>query len=424
MPATWELVVCLLGLPALLLSGFWLGRKLLTPREAPAAVATHAASGSRGGASGQTAGLAILAASVRSPRGASPEELATAIANNKARPDLDQELVDADGFPIMTARCMEATDEALREEIIEWLAENGLSELHFNDEQWRALTLANAVVVELGSYAAGKLLSDAGDPPALQLITVTPPKWTVEQGRAAGLWLKHALSESGWKTGDIRLSGEGLAKTDAATPATTLERLVMEAGAAGSPLATLLVAFSSSVGEETIADWEENGLLFSASQNKGMIPGEGAAGLLLTSMPEADASFAVLGSMDTARLDVSADESRRANATLLAGLAERVLKKSNVSCSDVKKIVADTGSRSSRVLELMGYASTMTHLEETDDVACVGVASGSCDAVPFITALALAQHYAGEIGAPVLCFSNEDPHHRVAALIHPAHTSS
>ena len=65
--------------------------------------------------------LAIIGVSLRLPHGASPEELASAMAGNKARADLDKELVDDDGFPVMTARSSEAVDEVLQEEIAEWL---------------------------------------------------------------------------------------------------------------------------------------------------------------------------------------------------------------------------------------------------------------------------------------------------------------
>jgi len=54
-----------------------------------------------------------------------------------------------------------------------------------------------------------------------------------------------------------------------------------------------------------------------------------------------------------------------------------------------------------------------------DDIVRIGLASGSCGAVPVITVLALARHYARERNAPVLCVSNEDPFLRGAALVRP-----
>jgi hypothetical protein len=86
----------------------------------------------------------------------------------------------------------------------------------------------------------------------------------------------------------------------------------------------------------------------------------------------------------------------------------------------VAVIVADTGHRTNRTLELMAHASgKMPQLDGTDDVLRVGAACGTCGEVPFITALALAGHYTLERQAPALFISNEDPYHRVAALVRP-----
>jgi hypothetical protein len=102
-------------------------------------------------------------------------------------------------------------------------------------------------------------------------------------------------------------------------------------------------------------------------------------------------------------------------------LTGRALKRGNVALSDVAMIVADTGHRSSRALELMGHVSAaIPHLDGEDDVVRVGLSSGTCGAVPFISALALARHHALQRQAPVLGISNEDPYRRVVTLIRPA----
>lgn len=83
-------------------------------------------------------------------------------------------------------------------------------------------------------------------------------------------------------------------------------------------------------------------------------------------------------------------------------------------------LVADMGNRSSRVLELMEFASEATpQLDGVPGVVRVGAATGTCGAVPFMAALALGRHHALERVAPVLCISTEDPYQRCAALIRP-----
>jgi hypothetical protein len=189
----------------------------------------------------------------------------------------------------------------------------------------------------------------------------------------------------------------------------------------------MVVACSSHIGEETVAQWAANGSLFISSQPKGRIPGEGAAGLLIgnqASLTES-ATIALLHGIEETRRDSSADESKRSDPKLLAELSERALKRTGMNASDVTMLIADTGQHAGRVLELMAHVSAgLPQLDETDDVVRVGVASGTCDAVPFITALALGRHYVLEREAPVLCVSNEDPYRRVVALMRPLGSSS
>lgn len=423
MPANGDLALYLLALPLALVLAPWLGRKLIAqpasaPGTAPQAKPTQTA------AAPSAAPLAILSASLRSPHGASVEELSTAILDNKARVDLDQELVDDDGFPVLTARSGDATDEALQEEIMEWLARNGMPELRFSDEQWRALTLASAVAGELASHAASDLIPPEGAPPMLQLIPILPTEWHIEQRRAAGMWLKHTVAQFGWPPAHITLAAQ-VPPDAGVTPSAVLGRLAHDGASTVAPEAGIVVSCASNIGEETVAQWAANRSLFTSAQPHGLIPGEGAAGLLVADLRLAQsiegAVVALLDPVSEARRDSSADDARRADPKLLGGLAEGAVKPSGILLSDVAMIVADTGHRSNRVLELMGLASAaMPHLDGTDDVVRVSTASGSCGAVPFMTALALARHHALEREAPVLCISNEDPYHRCAAVVRPA----
>jgi hypothetical protein len=358
-----------------------------------------------------------LAASLRLPHGASPEELASAIAENKARADLDKDLVGADGFPIMTARSSEAVDEELQEEIREWLTLNGMAELRFSDEQWRALTLASAVVAELGAQAAGPLLYQVDTQTRLQLIPILPDEWDVAHRRAVGMWLKHTVARYGWPEDRVMLAAE-----EVISPSAIFKQLTHDAATTNVPLIAMIVACASYVGDATVARWADDGSLFTSLQPQGRIPGEGAAGLLITNqLSLVDAEIiALLDELEEAHRGLSADESKRSDPKFMVELSERALKHSGTRASDVAMLIADTGHRSSRSLELMGYVSAgMPQLEETDGVVRVGAATGTCGAVPFIAGLALGSYFAVEREAPVLCVSNEDPYRRVAALMRP-----
>lgn len=414
-PATSEWMSLLFGLPMMLLLAGFAGHKWIAQRGAVQAdwpPATPARPASAAATPVQAQYLAILATALRAPHGASPEELAAAIVDNKARPDLDRELVDDDGFPVMCARCPDARDDALQDDVTDWLAAHGGADANFSDEQWRALTLANSVVAELAGRAAMEWTVRDDAMPRLQVLPLLPADWPAGQRDAAAAWLRHAAAQAGWR-GEI---GKAVGDTDP----------VAGIAASGAvPGVTLVVAAASHVGETTVARWASEQILFTSAQPQGMMPGEGAAGLLLGGAALAGTSdglaVALLAPLAQAQVEEPADARRRGADRVLAGLVERTLAEAGVDAGNVAMIVADTGHRSRPVYELMEYAATtMRQLDGSEDIVRVGAASGSCGVVPFVTALALGAHYAGARQAPVLCLANEVPGRRIAALVRPA----
>lgn len=429
MPSTEDLLLFLLVLPLVLLLAIWLGAKLIALiAAAPAAAAATAQSGDSGAAppAPEAPPLAILGSALRAPHGASPDELSGALADNKARADLDPELVDDFGFPVMTARFAEADDAGLQEEITAWMDENALSDITLDAEQWRALVMGSAVATDLAAQAVGDLLPAEGtSPPMLQLMPLLPAVWHLDQRRVAGLWLRHLTVQAGWPGSHIALAAELPSDARGTTPSAVLGRLAHHAATSSASMVAIMVACGSHLGEESIGKWSANETLFTSAKPQGLIPGEGAAGLLLADARQAHAlkvePIILLHTIDEGRRHNSADDAKRADAKLLGELTDKVLLRGKATPDKVAMIVADTGHRTSRVLELMGLATAaLPQLDEDADVLRVGAASGTCGAVPFMTALALGRHHAVERDAPVLCISNEDAYRRCAALIRPA----
>jgi hypothetical protein len=428
MPATQDLVLYLLVLPLGVLLAIWLGRKLIAAMAAAPVAAAAAASPADAATpppAPHAAPLALLAAALRMPHGASPDALSSALRENKARCELDEMLVDDAGFPVMTARSDEAEDESLKEEMLAWLAQQGVADFELEDEQWRALTLATAVAAELAGAAAGQLLPAEGQPPLLHLLPLLPLDWAIDERRAGGLWLQHVVSQAGWPLARISLAAEMPADARGASPSAVLGRLAHQGTLSGQPLVGLVVAGASHIGDASIGKWEGSGTMFSATRPQGLIPGEGAAGLLLTDLRQAQgidgAQYMLLQLEADARRHNSADEAKKVDAKLLGTMTEKVLTGAGAQADKVALLVSDTGHRTSRVLELMELASAaLPHLDAEADMLRLGGASGTCGAVPFVAALALAHHHATELEAPVLCISNEDPYRRSAVLVRPA----
>jgi hypothetical protein len=418
-PATPELLLALLAAPLALLGVLWIGKKAVSAR--PQAAATPgAAVQPAASATPSVPPLALLAAALRAPHGASPEELAAAIAGNKARPDLDPELVDDDGFPVMSARSDDALDEALQEEISEWLVVNGLAELHLDDAQWRALILGTAVLRDLAGEAFLQLMPQEGTPPQLRLLPILPASWTVEQRHAAGLWFKHTVAQFGWPV-------DYLTRIDVAVgaaPAAILGQCAVDSQVPHKSLATILLACDSHIAQQTVDKWAAGNLLCTSARAQGCIPGEGAAGMLLTSLEHArqhpDALFAQLYPLLETRREVSSDSAKRPETKRFADLAERAVHAGGLQLAQVGAVAADTDHRASRGLELMGLASlALPQIDASADVLRTGATTGTCGAVPFIAALALARHAALAGNAPVLFVSNDDPFVCNMALVGP-----
>lgn len=420
-PDTGDLALGLLGLPVCMLFAVWGAAKAMNTRAATVPASTPKPASQTSAADvAATPALAILGSALRSPHGASAQELAGAIADNGARAGLDKKLVDDNGFPVMTARSDDAQDDALQNEIAEWLTSQNI-QVHFSDEQWRALVLASGVTAELAIQAAGDLMPTDGNPPLLQLRLMLPHDWTVEIQRAATMWLKHTVSQYGWPEAGIAVPPPS-EQDSITTSAAILTRLMPEASSKhNQKQLAMVVACASLIGQDSVDQLAARSALFTSSQSRGQIPGEGAAGLLLTDLRQAQArgaEYVLLGPIKEARRDTSADDARRVDATLLLDLIEQIREPASVELNDIAMVVADTAHRPNRVLELMGLAApAIPQVDAADDIVRIGLGSGSCGAVPFMTVLALARHYALERNAPILCIGNEDPFLRSVALV-------
>jgi hypothetical protein len=254
----------------------------------------------------------------------------------------------------------------------------------------------------------------------LHIAAVLPSNWNAGQQQAAAQWLQYTVVQAGWpveRTALMTINDADLAVT---VPAALLRQLATQVS--GAPVAAMLVACDSRIGDATIQDWTASQSLFTPANPHGKVPGEGACGLLLTGILQAAASempvFAVLEPIATARLDTSADQHRGGPPPALADLAGSALATAQIQAEALAMIVADTTARYGRMLELMGYAGTAApQLDNEQDVIAFGRVSGACGAVPALTTLALACHYACERDGPVLWLTNDDAFQRCAAVL-------
>ncbi len=434
MPSDVELAGALVVLPLVLLLAFWGGKKIL---------AAAAASSAAGAAAGDAAAPAqpapaaspapvMLAGALRMPHGASAEELAEAILSKKARPDLDPELQDDDGFPVLSGRVADVDELAQQELMVDWLALQA-QQPHFETEHWRALALGSAVVAELAAHAmlhpllpayrdAQPAARAAQALPVLQLLPLLPDEWDEGRRQGAANWLLHLVVAQGWPAERAVLAAP--AGADRAAPFQRIGQLAAQHAQAQLPYLSIVLACASHISGASVAAWAARGTLFTAANPDGAIPGEGAAGLLLADAAQAlliDADAAiVLHAAAAGRRATSADAAGRTDTTLLAELGETALRSAAPGSAAVGLLAADTDQRSSRVAELMGMANTaLPELDPSSQFLSVAASGGSAGAVPAVATLVLARHAAAqpEPAPQVLCVSNLDAFQRSAVLV-------
>ncbi|MCS0615358.1 hypothetical protein NX783_21685 [Massilia kyonggiensis] len=409
-PSTSDLVTYLVALPLAVLAAMVLVRRFARPQPAADAAAPAADAVPAPATAARLPALALVDAAVRTRHGDSVDELAGAIDAQRARPDLDPDLVDDAGYPAMTVRVPSAGGAAWRTEAEPWLAAQGQSDVHFNEAHWRALELASAVVSELADAAALAAVDDA----LLRIVPLAPGDWTAAQRTAAGAWFVHVAAQAGWAADKIAVSPAPPGEPAAAASALLS---VLAGQTNNDPALTILLAFDSRLDQAAVDRMAADGTLFSAAHPQGLVPGEGAAGLLL-----ADTAYAAptLQAASTTR-GTSADATPRIDAADLRRLAERVLAETAVDAANVSALFADADHRSNRVLEAMALAhDDLPHLDAGIDVRTTGPACGQCGAVPFLAALALARRQALDGAGAVLCVGNADPVHRSVALVRAA----
>jgi hypothetical protein len=419
----------LIGLPVAILLAIWLGRKALLARAgavenqaAPVPVAAAAAK------AGQRAPLPLIAAgAVRLRGGESTSELADNLRSNGAPCELDGELTDDAGYPILTGRIEHADPLPAREVMTQWLAQRGTARPEFSEEQWRALSLGGAVVAELTQHAlmhpllpdylAATTAERAGSAlPILHVKPVLPAAWSAQQRQAAADWFLNLAGEQGWPADRLRMAPEF--DSDAGDAIALLDALAI----AQSPNLTLLVACESHIGEASVRVWSEQGLLLTGRTPRGQVPGEGAAALLLADAAQAaqlpgESVASLHGARDGLRPG-SADAPGNINFELLSGLARHAIAESKIDAAAISAICSDADPRPNRVGELMGTASAeLPQLDLATQMMSVGASCGSAGAVGPVAALALAHHEALESGGQALCLINSDSHYRCALIV-------
>jgi hypothetical protein len=182
----------------------------------------------------------------------------------------------------------------------------------------------------------------------------------------------------------------------------------------------LLVTCHSRVDQASVTRLAAAKQLFTGANQRGQMPAEGAAGLLLGDTQQAagfDAAVATLHGVSAGLRPASAD-SGQVTHDLLQTLVHQALDASKTDAASVRMLCADTDIRPGRIHELLAVASSvLPQLDQNTETARLGAICGDTGPVGQIAALVLAAHASTELAGPVLWVSNQDPFWRAAMVV-------
>jgi hypothetical protein len=380
--------------------------------------------------------IALLASAIKTAHGSSAEELTANLKTNEARLDLDPELTNQDGFPVLTGRINAIDENAQREALASWSELTGRANLEWSAEQLRAISIGSEVTIELAQqvinhpllepYIAAIARNRELPPlPMLQVMVMLPDNWIVEKRQFVLDWFFDLIQQQGWPA--EKISFRSALQSSPIRALAGIDQLMLDSFRLSQTCFAMAIACESHLGEDTIRDWEDTGKLFvgkNGDAGKTQMPGEGAAGVLL-----ADATQAQLMALETnVRLHRVVQNRRsksidaRGNVTdpMLHEMVHDALAMSQISADKISLISSDTDQRSSRIVELMAMGNKLfPDLDPSTQYFKLASHCGDMGAVSSLAALVLGHFQVVSEEEPALCISNIDPHERTVAVLSP-----
>lgn len=465
-PSGSELAVQLGLLPVLLTAALvatlWSVKRLrhyaAAPTPLPASTAQAAPTASaaeRTAAAERSATVRVLAASAQVRAGASWQSAMTSIAEGSCKAELDAALKDDDGIAVFTAPMPDlstdfvatALDDLVarlaRETPAEWTGHVPRAEVV------RALTMLSAAGGAMQEAIEARWPALQAPPsrpspgsrpvvlPTVSLQVGLPARWSQADRQLATAWIERWLDpvmEDGFKAA-------GQSRAMAGThPALHLQVHAVESAEAlwrqadqqllqwhreRQPGLLWLMAADSLVGEHEVAVLGAAGELFSGRQQRGRVPGEAAAMLLLASdawrePAGAPAPLARLHRTSLVERDKSADASGRISPQALVQAVTDTLQASGVDAATVQHLTTDADHRASRTAEVFETAQQLLPALDTSEHALrLGLGCGDLGIARLPSCVALAAAQVQEAGTAGLVLAAQSPLHRMAVLLTP-----
>ena len=367
--------------------------------------------------------LAILETGLSVAAGTDATNVLAALAATTA-PILHDKLRDSRGFPVFAA-----WDRQLDIETVAQHFDALDGSLRPDEEQTRALALLMPMAMDLFAMIASEhwppdpapneAPGTAVSPRRLQVSLFLPSDWPEALSASVRDWL--ADEARAVDIASARLAIEVLPTTSAAAVWQRISSIAGEPADATMPVLHLLLACHSLIGARSVRRLDQSGQLLSARQPEGLVPGEGAAGVLLLAADVADrlghrpraALRAQVGSETGAQ-----SQTRTASHEIVGQLQALFALAPDVRSDALQAVISDSDLRRNRSAALgTAVLQAVPHLDIEHDLVRTGVACGELGIVSPLALIALAAAKAERDHAPTVAMAVAEAHRRTFALV-------
>ena len=442
----------------LILMARWAWRGQVAQRAALAAGAqAHAANTATGDSAAQQPSTsdaaqrhavhAVWLAAVNCPAGASADELLAAAQANEPRPDLDKDLTDPDGQPLMCARVPDLPTDALAAELAPVIAQvrqrlSAADHASLYDEPddavVRALTALQTPLDEARqALQPWSTLFQASDSQAahelgeVHVLIGLPAAWTPLEQQVTEDWIRLSLTDP--ERSAVPASRFAWLRHHDGSEALWLQadQLLMQCRREQRRALVLLLGLHSDISEVAVQRLAARQALFQAGANpKGNMPGEAACALLLASAdwpglpPDADdpelAPLAWVHRPALARRDKSVDAGGKVLSTTLSQVIEQAQAASRLPTADIASLVCDGDQHTARSTELFGATlALLPDLDAVDDMRLTATVCAGPGAATPLAVIAAACAHTRALNKPVMALCLGDPFARLALVARP-----
>ena len=466
-PSATDLTLHLGVLPLVLTAGLvmtlWAVKRLRSYAAAPPAAVSPPAATTQPAAAANTAvnersaHVKVLASAVQVRAGNQWKAAQASIASGECKPNLDAQLKDDDGIAVFTAPMPELSTD----DVADALAQTVDMLIKAKPEAWagyeapaevlRALTLLEAATGSMNEAIETQWPALAAPPPsarnkpaaptmppAVAIRVAIPARWSVQSQQAAGAWLEQLFDPL--IAAGLQAAGQSRAMAQSVRPAVQLhvhpvasaeafwllmDQQLLQWQRDKTPGLLWALAADSLLSENDTTAMAAAKELFSGNNQRGRVPGEAAASLLLASpdwpeLPQAEPAQARLYRANLMRRDKSADASGRVGPLTLLQTATDAIKASGWEPAHVEHLTTDADHRASRTSEVFEMLQELLpHLDTSEQALRLGVGCGDLGVARLLTCVALTASQVQESKTPALVLGAFPAFERFAVVMTP-----